>query len=47
MIKGMSSAWLPNSIFLEAVQAGKELNKTTAEEIMTTEVVTADVDTPS
>ena len=31
---------------VEAVQAGKELTKTTAEEIMTTEVVTADVDTP-
>jgi CBS-domain-containing membrane protein len=31
---------------LGAVQAGKQLTKTTAEEIMTTEVVTADVDTP-
>jgi CBS-domain-containing membrane protein len=31
---------------LEAARAGKELTKTTAEEIMTTEVVTADVDTP-
>jgi CBS-domain-containing membrane protein len=31
---------------LEAVQAGKDLTKTTADEIMTTEVVTADVETP-
>ena len=31
---------------LKAVQEGKELVKITAEEIMTTEVVTADVDTP-
>ena len=31
---------------VEAIQTGKELNKTTAEEIMTKEVVTADVDTP-
>jgi predicted transcriptional regulator len=30
---------------VEAIQEGKELNKTTAEEIMTKEVVTADVDT--
>ena len=30
---------------VEAIQAGKELNKTAAEEIMTKEVVTADVDT--
>ncbi len=31
---------------LEAVQGGKELTKTTAEEIMTREVVTAEADTP-
>ena len=31
---------------LEAVQAGKDLTKTTADEIMTTAVVTADVETP-
>jgi len=31
---------------VEAMQTGKELNKTTAEEIMTKEVVTADLDTP-
>ena len=31
---------------LEAVQAGKDLTKTTADEIMTTEVVTADLETP-
>jgi CBS-domain-containing membrane protein len=31
---------------LEAAQGGRDLIKTTAEEIMTTEVVTADVDTP-
>ena len=31
---------------VEAIQEGKELNKTAAEEIMTKEVVTADVDTP-
>jgi CBS domain-containing protein len=31
---------------VEAIQEDKELNKTTAEEIMTKEVVTADVDTP-
>lgn len=31
---------------LKAVEEGKELVKTTAEEIMTTGVVTADVDTP-
>ena len=30
---------------LEAAQVGKELVKTTAEEIMTTEVITADADT--
>ena len=31
---------------IKAMQAGKELNKTAAEEIMTTEVTTADIDTP-
>jgi predicted transcriptional regulator len=31
---------------VEAIQEGKELNKTAAEEIMSKEVVTADVDTP-
>jgi CBS domain-containing protein len=32
---------------VEAIQTGKELNKTTAEEIMTNQAVTADVDTVS
>ena len=31
---------------LKAVEEGRELVKTTAEEIMHTEVITADVDTP-
>jgi hypothetical protein len=45
-VLGIDAAWTvsrPSGV--EAIQSGKELNKTTAEEIMTKEVVTADVNT--